>query len=72
VSDRASLPLVDGYPNGLRAAMLVYGFDDGLRAAILLDGCNGRGSLTPDSEPAIGTRAWGCGRIQTRWGDTDS
>jgi len=59
VLDRASLPVVDGYPNGLHAAMLVYGFDHGLRAAILLDGCNGRCSLTPDSEPGIGTWAWG-------------
>jgi len=33
--------------------------------------CNGRGSLTPDSEPGIRTRAWGRGRIQTRCGDTD-
>ena len=33
--------------------------------------CNGRGSLTPDSEPRIRTRAWGRGRIKTSRGEMD-
>jgi len=32
--------------------------------------CNGRGSLTPDSEPGLWTRAWGRGQIRTRRGET--
>jgi len=31
--------------------------------------CNGRGSLTPDSEPGLWTRAWGRGQIRTRRGE---
>jgi len=33
--DRSSIPLVDGYPYGLRDAMLVDSCSDGLHAAIL-------------------------------------
>ena len=32
--------------------------------------CNGRGSLTPDSEPGLWMRAWGRGQRRTRRGET--
>jgi len=31
--------------------------------------CNGCGSLTPDSELGLWTRAWGRGQIRTRRGE---
>jgi hypothetical protein len=44
-SDGSMLPLVDGYPVGLCAAILVEGYPNGLRVAILVD-CYHNGLFT--------------------------
>jgi hypothetical protein len=37
-SDHSSLPLIDGYPNSLRAAIVVECYPHGLRAEVLIEG----------------------------------